>query len=72
MSEKANQHKFRDLKKATNCQLDDIYECYKGKTAVEVLNSSPSDLLHVHFHPMSDESFFPANIMDETYDKVSR
>ena len=72
MSEKANQDKLQRLKKATNCQLDDIYECYKGKPAVGVLNSSSSNILEFYFHPMADESFFSTDIMDETYDKASR
>ena len=72
MSEKANEEKLTKLKEGMNCQRVDIYECYEGKTAAEVLDSSPFDVMEYYFHPMSDESFFSTDIMDETYDKASR
>lgn len=72
LSEKANQEKLDKLREATSCQLDDIYECFEGKTGAEVVTSSPFVLTEFHFHPMSDESFFPADIMNETYREAKR
>ena len=65
-SEKVNSERIENLKTNINCELDDIYECYKGKTGLEVLQSSPIGL-DFFYHPVPDDDFFSSNITEEKF-----
>ena len=71
LSEKVSSERIEKLKTNINCELDDIYECYKGKTGLEVLQSSPIGL-DFFYHPVPDNDFFSSNITEEVYDLARR
>lgn len=63
---------MKELKEAMNCDADSIYDCYKGKTAQEVLESAPVMQFAYLFHPVPDNDFFPPEVEAETYELAKR
>ena len=60
------------LKDKLKCEEDSVYDCFKGMSGMEVLQSAPPMAFAFFYHPVADDNFFPKSTNEESYEPATR